>query len=439
MTIMVHDTLAPGPLERYDLDASDESLPLLQELKRRHGDICRVMTRSRASDSLVLHDPDDIRHVLLTNRGNYVKGIGLERVRVLLGNGLIVNDGESWARQRRMMQPAFHSQVIRGFSGVMERLNRELIERWAGHADRGQPINLTRELSEVTLSIVLRALFSTDLDRLIASEGGSPFDLLTRETRRDLPFAAKFRALTRHVLAMIDARRKEQRVETDLLSMLMEARDRDSGEAMPDRALLDETMTLIVAGHETTASTLNWTWYLLSRHTEVEARLHDAIAGTGTASDPTLASSDEPPVANSHVERVLLEAMRLYPSGWLFTRRALADDRLGGYHVPAGTDIFICPFLLHRHATHWHRPEDFDPERFVPATSESRHRFAFLPFSAGPRYCIGASFAMAEMTMHLSMVAQRLRLQYAGDAPPQAEFQINLRTRHDVHMHVVAR
>lgn len=439
MTIMVHDTLAPGPLERYDLDASDESLPLLQELKRRHGDICRVMTRSRASDSLVLHDPDDIRHVLLTNRGNYVKGIGLERVRVLLGNGLIVNDGESWARQRRMMQPAFHSQVIRGFSGVMERLNRELIERWAGHADCGQPINLTRELSEVTLSIVLRALFSTDLDRLIASEGGSPFDLLTRETRRDLPFAAKFRALTRHVLAMIDARRKEQRVETDLLSMLMEARDRDSGEAMPDRALLDETMTLIVAGHETTASTLNWTWYLLSRHTEVEARLHDAIAGTGTASDPTLASSDEPPVANSHVERVLLEAMRLYPSGWLFTRRALADDRLGGYHVPAGTDIFICPYLLHRHATHWHRPEDFDPERFVPATSESRHRFAFLPFSAGPRYCIGASFAMAEMTMHLSMVAQRLRLQYAGDAPPQAEFQINLRTRHDVHMHVVAR
>ena len=441
MTIMVHDTLAPGPLERYDLDASDESLPLLQELKRRHGDICRVMTRSRASDSLVIHDPDDIRHVLLTNRGNYVKGIGLERVRVLLGNGLIVNDGASWTRQRRMMQPAFHSQVIRGFSGVMERLNRELIERWTGHADSGQPINLTRELSEVTLSIVLRALFGADLDRLIASEGANPFDLLTREARRDLPFAAKFRALTRHVLAMIDARRREQRVEMDLLSMLMEARDRDSGEAMPDRALLDEIMTLIVAGHETTASTLNWTWYLLSRHADVEARLHDAIAGADTASapPPTPASADEPPAADSHVERVLQESMRLYPPGWLFTRRALADDRLGGYHVPAGTDIFICPYLLHRHATHWHRPEDFDPERFVPATAESRHRFAFLPFSAGPRYCIGASFAMAEMTMHLSMVAQRLRLRYVGDAPPQAEFQINLRTRHDVHMHVVAR
>ncbi|MDO9314985.1 MAG: cytochrome P450 [Burkholderiaceae bacterium] len=436
---MVQDVLAPGPQERFDLDANDESLPLLQESKLRYGDICRVMTQTRASDSVVIHDPDDIRHVLLTNRGNYVKGVGLERVRVLLGNGLIVNDGESWARQRRMMQPIFHSQVIRGFSTFMERLNLELIERWAGHAERGKPINLTRELSEVTLSIVLRALFSADLDRLIASEGSSPFDLLTRETRRDLPFAAKFRALTRHVLAMIDARRKEQRIEMDLLSMLMEARDKDSGEAMPDRALLDEIMTLIVAGHETTASTLNWTWYLLSQHPEVEARLHESIAAATPTAAPMATPSDAPPEANSYVERVLQEAMRLYPPGWLFTRRALKDDRLGGYHVPAGTDIFICPYLLHRHAKHWDRPDDFDPQRFEPAVAESRHRFAFLPFSAGPRYCIGASFAMAEMTMHMNMVAQRFRLRYACDESPRAEFQINLRTRQDVDMHVVAR
>lgn len=435
--IMVQDVLAPGPQQRYDLDADDESLPLLQELQWRYGDICRVMTQSRANDSLVIHDPDDIRHVLLTNRGNYVKGVGLERVRVLLGNGLIVNDGESWSRQRRMMQPVFHSQVIRGFSAFMERLNQDLIERWAGHAERGETINLTRDLSEVTLSIVLRALFSTDLDRLIATEGVSPFDLLTRETRRDLPFAAKFRALTRHVLGMIDARRKEQRIEMDLLSMLMEARDKDTGDAMPDRALLDEIMTLIVAGHETTASTLNWTWYLLSQHAEVEARLHEAIAAPGSM--PASTPSDEPLAADSYVERVLQEAMRLYPPGWLFTRRALNDDQLGGCHVPAGTDIFICPYLLHRHALHWEHPEAFDPERFLPAATESRHRFAFLPFSAGPRYCIGASFAMSEMTMHLNMVAQRFRLRYLGAEPPQAEFQINLRTRQDVHMRVVNR
>ena len=436
---MVQELLAPGPQERHDLDADDESLLLLQELKPRFGDICRVTACSRASDSLVIHSPDDIRHVLLVNRGNYVKGVGLERVRVLLGKGLIANDGESWTRQRRMMQPMFHSQVIRGFSTFMERLNLDLIERWAGHAARCEPINLTRDLSEVTLGIVLRALFGSDLDRLIASEGSSPFDLLTRETRRDLPFAAKFRALTRHVVAMIDARRKERRIEMDLLSMLMEARDRDSGEAMPDRAILDEIMTLIVAGHETTASTLNWTWYLLSQHADVESRLHESIADAIPLPAPAQAAGDEPPQARSCVERVLQESMRLYPPGWLLTRRALRDDRLAGYHVPAGTDIFICPYLLHRDARHWEHPDDFDPDRFLTDAAESRHRFAFLPFSAGPRYCIGASFAMTEMTMHLSMVAQRFRLRYAASKPPQAEFQINLRTRQDVYMHVVAR
>ncbi len=428
---MVQEVLAPGPQERYDLDANDESLSLLQALKGRYGDICRVPTASRANDGLVIHDVECIRRVLLTNRGNYVKGVGLERVRVLLGNGLIVSEGELWSRQRRMMQPAFHSQVIRGFTVLMHRFNQELVERWAGHAARGEPINLTRELSEVALNVVLQALFSTDLDRLIEAEGGSPFDLLTRETRRDLPFAAKFRALTRHVLAMIDARRKEQRVEMDLLSMLMEARDKDSGEAMPPRALLDEVMTLIVAGHETTASTLNWTWYLLSQHAEVEARLHEALAAE--------APGEEPATPPAYVQQVLQEALRLYPPVWLFTRRALGDDRLGGYHVPAGTDIFICPYLLHRHAAHWERPEAFDPERFAPAVADARNGFAFLPFSAGPRYCIGAAFAMAEMTTHLAMVARRFRLVYAAEAAPEAEFQINLRTRQDLPMRVVAR
>lgn len=432
---MVQDVLAPGPQQRYDLDANDESLPLLQELMRRYGDTFRLGSQSRSNDSLVILNIEDIRRVLLTNRSNYVKGIGIERVRVLLGNGLMASEGELWSRQRRLVQPSFHSQVIRGFSALMQRLNLDLIERWSGCAARGEPINLTRDLSELALDIVLRALFSTDLDRLIASKGSNPFELLTSETRRDLPFAAKFRALTHCVLAMIDARRKEQRTEMDLLATLMEVRDKDSGDAMPDRALLDELMTLIVAGHETTASALNWTWYLLSQNAEVEARLHAALA---TAA-PTSAAAEEPQAPHPYVEQVLQEALRLYPPGWLFTRRALGDDTLGGFHVPAGTDVFICPYLLHRQIAHWDQPEAFDPQRFEPAAVDARDRFAYLPFSAGPRYCIGAAFAMTEMTMHLSMVARRFRLQYAGAEAPQAEFQINLRTRQDVHMRVVAR
>ena len=433
--IMVQEVLAPGPPQRHDLDANDESASLLLDLSQRYGDTFRLASQSRSNDNLVILNADDIRRVLQTHRGNYIKGIGIERVRVLLGNGLMASEGELWSRQRRLVQPAFHSQVIRSFSALMHRANLDLIERWSGHAARGEPVNLTRDLSELALTIVLRALFGTDLDRLIDANGSNPFDLLTSETRRDLPFAAKFRAMTRHVLDMIAARRKEQRIEMDLLSTLMEVRDRDSGEAMPDRALLDELMTLIVAGHETTASALNWTWYLLSQNPRVEARLHSAIAAQAPA--PEL--GEESSASHPYVEQVLQEALRLYPPGWLFTRRALGDDVLGGFHVPAGTDVFICPYLLHRQTAHWEQPEAFDPLRFEPAAVDARHRFAYLPFSAGPRYCIGATFAMAEMTMHLGMVADRFRLQYDGTVPPAAEFQVNLRSRHDLHMRLVAR
>jgi cytochrome P450 len=202
---------------------------------------------------------------------------------------------------------------------------------------------------------------------------------------------------------------------------------------MSDRALLDEVMTLIVAGHETTASTLNWTWYLLSQHPDAEARLHDA-ANTSSAS-----STEEGSAENSYIDQVLQEALRLYPPVWLFSRRAVGDDVLSGYHVPAGTDVFICPYLLHRRSDQWEQPDAFMPERFAPAASAGRHRFAFLPFSAGPRFCLGAGFAMAEMSEHLVAVARRFRLQLVGPAKIDAEFQINLRTRHALHMQLVAR
>lgn len=435
---MAQAILAPGPEERYDLDANDESLPVLQALIRQYGNTCRVPSRTRPGDGLLIQDPDDIRRVLLTNRTNYVKGAGLERVRVLLGNGLIVSDGDLWARQRRLIQPAFLGSANRGFAPLVARVNASLVDRWAALADTDATIDITHELSSVALDIVLRALFSTDFDRLIAAEGTSPFDLLTEESRRDLQFAARFRALTRFVRAIIEARRQQSRVESDWLSMMMQARDKETGEPMPDRALVDEVMTLIVAGHETTASTLNWTWYLLSQHPEAEAALHDAIANAASVPDDDEASPDAPSAAAGYVEQVLQEALRLYPPVWLFSRRAINDDTLGGHHVAAGTDIFICPYLLHR-GEHWDRPDEFLPERFTPEAAAGRHRFAFLPFSAGPRFCIGAGFAMAEMATHLSMVASRFRLAYVGPVPAEAEFQINLRTRHPLRMRLVTR
>ena len=419
--------LAPGPEQAWDIDANDESLPVLQGLQSRWGDVVRVPTVTRPKDSLVVSDPDHLRWILLTNRQNYRKGVGLERVRMLLGNGLIVSDGDFWARQRRMMQPAFHSRVIRQFGGLIERHNAALMERWALRAVDGEPVNVTRETSELSLNIVLQALFSVDLDKLTNEVGEHPFTMIARDSQRDLRFAAQFRALTKLVRQMIEDRRREQRIEMDFLSMLMEARDKDSGEAMPEKALIDEIMSLIVAGHETTAATLNWTWYRLSQHPEIEARLHAAV------------DAAPPDVPVTYAEQVLHETLRLYPPVWLFSRRAIEDDRLGPYRVPAGADLFVCPYLLHRDPRHWRDPEAYDPDRFTPEAEASRHRFAYIPFSAGARHCIGEGFAMVEMNQHLRMAARRFRLKYAGPVPPPAEFQVNLRTREDLLMQVIAR
>jgi len=426
MTQMTEESLAPGPERPWDIDANDETLPVLQGLQAQYGDVVRVRTVTRPADSLVLFGPDELRWVLLANRQNYKKGVGLERVKMLLGNGLIVSDGDFWARQRRMMQPAFHSRVIKQFGGLIERHNLALLDRWAERAADGQPINLTRDTSELSLNIVLQALFSVDLDKLTNDAGEHPFTMIARDSQRDLRFAQQFRALTKLVRQMIEDRRREQRVEMDFLSMLMEARDKDSGEAMPERALIDEIMSLIVAGHETTASTLNWTWYRLSQHAEVEAKLHAAVDAAPAAPVP-------------YAEQVLHETLRLYPPVWLFSRRSLGEDKLGGHHVPAGTDLFVCPWLLHRDTRFWSDPEAYQPERFAPEVEAARHKFAFIPFSAGARHCIGEGFAMIEMNQHLHLAARRFRLKYLGPVPPPAEFQINLRTREDLSMQVVAR
>lgn len=425
MTQTPMDAQPPGPEQAWDLDANDESLPLLTELRARYGDTVRVRGATRARDGVVLYHPDALRQVLLTNRQNYRKGVGLERVKMLLGNGLIVSDGDFWARQRRMMQPAFHSRVIAQFSGLIRRHNLALLERWEASAARGEPINLTRDMSELGLQIILHALFGADLERMTDADGRHAFDFIARDGQRDLRFAMRFRALTPLVRQMIEARRHQGRVEMDFLSMLMEARDRDSGEAMPERALIDEIMSLIVAGHETTAATLNSTWYLLSQHAQAEARLHAAVDG----------AAQPPP----YVEHVLHEALRLYPPVWLFSRRTIGDDRLGGFHIPADTDVFISPYLLHRDPRWWPQPDAFTPERFEAPGEAGGHRFAYIPFSAGARHCIGEGFAMAEMREHLYLAVRRFRLRYCGAVPPALEFQVNLRTREDLSMQVIAR
>ena len=262
-------------------------------------------------------------------------------------------------------------------------------------------------MSELTLEIVLLSIFGTDLERLAKEMGGNPFDIVTKEPARDLKFAYKFRQLAKLVGALATRRRAEKTEHFDFLQMLMDARDKETGAPMSERELIDEAMTLIVAGHETTASGLNWTWYLLSQN---PAGRSAAARGDrrGRARSPSRRCRKWKQLP--YTKNVVDEALRLYPPGWLLSRRTIAPDVLSGYDVPAGTDVLLCPYLLHRHPRYWKEPDAFRPERFDAAHEAERPRFAYMPFAAGPRHCIGETLALYEMYMHLYKVARRYRL-----------------------------
>jgi cytochrome P450 len=372
--------------------------------------------------------------VLLSNHRNYTKGEGMDRVKILLGNGIMTSEGDFWRRQRRMMQPCFHRRVIDRFSGLIHEVNEQFAERWAAQSLRGEPVNITDDVSELTLQIVLRSIFSHDLERLERQLGANPFEVVAKEQNRDLKFAFRFRSLTKLVAELIERRRREPEEQFDFLSMLMAARDRDNVTAMSDKEMIDEVLTLIVAGHETTAAALTWSWYLIGQHRDAAAQLE---AEADRTSGETLGLDAAESLAFTH--QVLQEALRLYPPGWLFTRRTVQADELGGFAVPARTDVFISPYTLHRHPAFWSDAEEFRPERFAGVDAKERHRFAYIPFSVGPRHCIGENMAMFEMLVHVNRMMRRFRLARLGNEPIELEAQINLRPRSNLMMQVTER
>jgi cytochrome P450 len=413
----------PEVVPGFDIGDTDDSLDRMVELFARHGDTYRVFAPGRGAPTLVIHSADDVRRVLVTNRANYVKGAGFDRVRILLGHGLITSDGELWARQRAMMQPMFHRRILAQFASSIAVSNEALLARWEASADQGQPVNVTEDMSTMTLDIVLRAILGRDLDRLTAETGSNPFDFVAQDPARDLRFAYRFRSLYRLVADLIGRRRREAGDHFDFVAMMMAARDAKTGAPMSERELIDEIMTLIVAGHETTATGLNWTWYLLSQHPDAEARLHAELDAVPEQHPLGLAASGELPFARAIVD----EALRLYPPVWVFTRRALEADTLGGFAVPAGTDILLPTYVIHRHPRYWHEPEAFLPERFAPGGEGQGASFAYIPFGAGPRRCMGDSFAIYEMLAHLSRFARRFRLRAVPGQRVALEARVNLR------------
>ncbi len=406
----------PGPAEKYS--PSRDILDWMMENLKEFGDIYRASMYG--SEVYVVSNPHYADHVLRENWQNYRKGQAIKRVELLLGQGLMVSEGELWKSQRKLVQPAFHRDAVNGLIKVIQDANGVLLCKWLAAAREGQSINVTREVSFWVLEIVLRSIFGRDYEKVAPS-----FNILSLKPARNLQFAQAFKPLREIVRDLMSERRERGAAETDILGMLMSARDRDTGEAMPDGQLVSEIVTLIVAGHETTASTLSWTWYLLSQHPDVEEKLTAELSAY-----PSLANLDDL-FSFAYTRQVIEEAMRLYPPGWLMTRRALNDDQLGDYFVPAGTEVYISPYLIQRNPALWDNPDVFDPDRFESDRSAARHPLATIPFSAGPRKCIGDLLARAEMQIHIMMIVPQLRLRWISGNPDELEAGVNLRCKND--------
>jgi cytochrome P450 len=419
-------------------------LEFITSMSQGGGDI--VHYRLALRDVYLLGHPDLIRDVLVTRQHDFAKGEGLKWARRFLGDGLLTSEGDFHTRQRRLAQPAFHRQRIGSYGKAMVAHAASARERWRD----GEDLWLDREMVRVTLGIAGETLFDADTEAQAAEIGGALTDIIRLFPRFALPFGGLLnllplpsnrryergrRRLDAIVYALVEERRRDERDRGDLLSMLMLARDEDSGLGMSDRQLRDEVMTLLLAGHETTANALSWTWYLLGQNPGAEARLHrevDEVLGS------RIPSVDDLP-ALRYTEMVLAEALRLFPPAWGLGRRALRDVELGGVPIPAGALVLSSPYLVQRDARWFPDPLRFDPERFTPEEKAARPKFSYFPFGGGARGCIGESFAWMEGVLVLATVAQRWRFRLVPGHPVQPQALITLRPRYGMRMTALRR
>jgi cytochrome P450 len=394
-----------------------------------------------------VNEPGAVKHVMLDNVANYPKTeIARRLLEPGLGRGLLTSEGETWRRHRRIMAPSFDHRSILGYSPIMTEVAESLVSRWNALPEHTE-IDVATAMMRATLEIISRTMFSSDSDDIVdiierdagryqAEIRPNLIDLLelpkwmsplTWRQRADNAFSNFDRIIDR---LLGERERAGGAQPKDLLARLMAARDEVTGGGMTMQEVRDQVITTFMAGHETTALALTWTWYLLSLHPAAEAKLHAELDAALAGRTPRHEDLAKLP----YTRMVIEEAMRLYPPAHTMTREALADDTILGHPIPAGATIYIVPWLVHRNPRLWERPERFEPERFAPERVQARHRFAYIPFGAGPRICIGAAFAMAEAMLILATIAQHHRLRLKPGFPVEPQGLITLRPRHGMKM-----
>jgi cytochrome P450 len=435
--------LPPGPRGQFFWGMLGElrrdMLGLYRSITQPYGDFVRLPFAG--VDTFAISHPDYFKHVLQDNNKNYVRNEFFNRIiTTFVGLNLFTADGDDWLSRRRLMQPAFHRQRIAGFSTTMTGAVLAMLSAWDQRPD-GQRIELDHELMQLTLRVAGQTLFSRDLigeanalgeaftatSEYVNYRLGHPFVLPpivpTAANRR---FTRAQKVLDRAIDEIIRARRASGEDQPDLLSMLMNARDEDTGLGMDDQSLHNEVAVMLFAGHETTAAALTWAFYLLSQNPAVEQRLHAELAEVLGGRTPTL--EDLPRLRYNRM--VIDETLRLYPPAWGITRQSVGPDEFGGYRLPPKASLTLVINNVHHDPRFWDNPECFDPERFLPERSAHRPHFAYLPFGGGPRQCIGNQFALTEAQLVLATVVQRYQLRLVPDHPVRPNPIFVLRTSH---------
>ena len=440
---------APGPPRRYPLQnwlALQRNPLRFLEGVARHGDVARF--RLGPVFVYLVNDPDLIRSVLVTRADAYHKGRALERARRLLGQGLLTSEGALHLRQRRLMQPAFHRERIAGYGETMVRYAGRAAERWKA----GETIDVHKEMVALTLAIVGTTLFDADVEEEADEIGKALTEALELFQRLlmvpygefleklPIPSTLRFRSVRRRLDAtiarLIAERRRNPRDRKDLLTLLLLAQDTEGdGGGMTDTQLRDEAMTIFLAGHETTANAMAWTWHLLSQNPEAEGRLHGELDRVLEGRAPGVA--DLPRLR--YTEMVLSESMRLFPPAWILGRRAIVDHELGGYRIPAGSIVLLSQWITHRDARYFPDPLRFDPQRFTAEAQAARPKFSYFPFGGGPRVCIGEGFAWMEGVLVLATIARRWRFLPVDGIPVTPAAMITLRPKSGLPMRIEAR
>jgi cytochrome P450 len=430
----------PGPRRRAAaqmlITMGRDRLGMMTAAAARYGDAARLPVGPK--ELFFFNHPQHAKHVLADNSANYRKGIGLVHARRALGDGLLTSEGELWRKQRSVIQPAFQSRRLAQYAGIIGDQAAALVDRLAQY-DGGPPVDIIHELTGLTLGVLGHTLLDTDLSgftgidaSFAAVQDQAMFELASLSavpTWVPLPRQLRFRRARRHLQGVVDqlvqARGAASAGRDDVLSRLIDSTGREPDPRVGRTRLRDELVTLLLAGHETTASTLGWSLYLLDRHPEVAERLR--AEANRVLGDRVPCYEDLHDL--SYTAMVVQEAIRLYPPVWILPRKAVAADEIGGYPVYAGADILICPYTLHRHPGFWPEPDRFDPERFDASRVNDRPRYAYIPFGAGPRFCVGSNLGMMEATIVLAMLARDLRLTVVPGRQVVAEPMLSLRVR----------